>query len=758
MNSIQITEERVTRGNFNFEVDAGLISELGERLVARPSIALSELIKNSYDADATKVRVLLQNVSTPNGTIIVEDNGSGMTFEVIRDQWMRIATTDKINNPVSPKYGRARTGAKGVGRFAVGRLANKLFVHSVAQGEDGSKEQVYVGFYWHKDFEPGHDLRKIPIHYERKTVPDETNTGVTLLLEDLKDQWSEGEVSALRRDLLGLVNPFGYSEVLSLNDLNSTSIDPGFSVILEVPEFPDYEGELSEYVMAGAWATLTGEIKENGDATYAIEIHDTGETITFKPSDFMSEFRQLVGVSFIIHHFVYESKRFRNLDYGVRDAMRYARRNAGVRIYLDNFRAFGYGEPGNDWLGLDELRAQRVRRPNDLATSLYADARDYELSPFLRLPGNNQLFGAIRLSQSRHSVGKHGIQINIARDRLVENQAFEKLRTFIRNGIYWLTIQYARVEYSEERRIEPEPIQEPVRPIAPKLAKALQPVEKAIRESSILTTAEKEELADRFEELRTETKRIDAVAEELERQRISEISMLRVLASIGTMVSFLNHQLRAIIDNLGQIITLFEIYAEKVDGSIRDNFLQNIDDLRRWQSFVAQQVNLLIFLLGRDARLEQQPQNVRKAINDVANALQGYQDEYGIVVKNKVPTNLMSPPMYLAELYAIIINIFTNALKAVRGSQQREIEVRAKSTDREIYIQMLDSGKGLDIDPDKAFLPFETTSLPDSILGEGTGLGLYVVRALVSNYNGSAHFIDAPTGWRTCIEIKLPRK
>ena len=114
--------------------------------------------------------------------------------------------------------------------------------------------------------------------------------------------------------------------------------------------------------------------------------------------------------------------------------------------------------------------------------------------------------------------------------------------------------------------------------------------------------------------------------------------------------------------------------------------------------------------------------------------------------------------MFLAELHAIIINIFTNALKAVRGRERREIEIRAGTRNNRVYLQMLDTGKGLDIDPHKAFLPFETTSLPDAILGEGTGLGLYVVQALVSNYNGSVQFIDAPTGWRTCIEIEFPKK
>ncbi len=289
-----------------------MISELGERLVARPSIALAELIKNSFDADATQATVLLQTVTTSNGTIIVEDNGSGMTFEAIRDHWMIIATTDKKINPISPKYNRSRTGEKGIGRFAVGRLANKLYVHSVAQREDGSKEQVYVGFNWRKDFQPGRDLSKIPIYYERKHVPNDTQTGVTLMLEDLKDLWNDFEIKAVRRDLMRLVNPFGSSEVLKASGENAKEADPGFSIILEVPDFPDLSGKLNEYVMAGAWATVMGEIDDNGNATYAIEIHDTGEKNTFKLNDFESDFKQLVGASFIIHYFLYDDKnRFR---------------------------------------------------------------------------------------------------------------------------------------------------------------------------------------------------------------------------------------------------------------------------------------------------------------------------------------------------------------------------------------------------------------------------------------------------------------
>ena len=110
--------DQVQKGDLRFAVDSRLLFELGERLVARKSVALAELVKNSYDADATKAVVRLQDVTKEHGQIVVEDNGTGMTLQMIKRTWMRIATDDKDRNPVSLVYGRPLAGAKGIGRFA----------------------------------------------------------------------------------------------------------------------------------------------------------------------------------------------------------------------------------------------------------------------------------------------------------------------------------------------------------------------------------------------------------------------------------------------------------------------------------------------------------------------------------------------------------------------------------------------------------------------------------------------------------------
>lgn len=93
-----------------FSIDSRLLFQLGEKLVADRAVALAELAKNSYDADATRVIVRMQQVKARGGTIEVEDNGTGITPTRFDQTWMRIATIDKELNPISSKYSRQKAG------------------------------------------------------------------------------------------------------------------------------------------------------------------------------------------------------------------------------------------------------------------------------------------------------------------------------------------------------------------------------------------------------------------------------------------------------------------------------------------------------------------------------------------------------------------------------------------------------------------------------------------------------------------------
>lgn len=91
--------------NIRFTVDVGVIDRLGTELVARHETAVSELVKNAYDADAGLASLQFLNVDFEGGTLIIDDDGTGMTRDQLINGFMRISSTSKIHEPLSPVYG-----------------------------------------------------------------------------------------------------------------------------------------------------------------------------------------------------------------------------------------------------------------------------------------------------------------------------------------------------------------------------------------------------------------------------------------------------------------------------------------------------------------------------------------------------------------------------------------------------------------------------------------------------------------------------
>jgi hypothetical protein len=116
-----------------FTVDTHLFRELGELLVGRDSTALVELIKNSYDADASVVTVDGRHLDDPKrGRISIADDGIGMNAKVFEQGFLRIASRMKeVGDRRSPLYKRRFTGAKGIGRLAAHKLAKRVRITSV---------------------------------------------------------------------------------------------------------------------------------------------------------------------------------------------------------------------------------------------------------------------------------------------------------------------------------------------------------------------------------------------------------------------------------------------------------------------------------------------------------------------------------------------------------------------------------------------------------------------------------------------------
>ena len=736
--------------SLKFTVDSSLLFQLGERLVAKPSIALAELVKNAYDADATKVTVTFENIGMPGGTIIIEDNGHGMIFEEVQESWMRIATTEKRRHPVSRIYHRPLTGAKGVGRFAARRLGAKLILQSIAEREDGTKESVIANFDWEKDFVEGTDLDEVSIPCTREVTTPETETGVALFIEQARDAWTEDDLRELRRDLLSLQNPFPDLVVKPVNTPSAKSSknrkppqDPGFTFEMHVAgsgELDKFSGGLGEAFLSTAFARLDGRVDKKGKAHYDIEILRTGDKDSLV--DNSHDYKGLENALLRVYVMIYKEEFFKGTDFGLRAAQIKGREEGGVRIYLDGFRVFPYGEAGDDWLQLDEYAAKNI----DLATAINPPEKVLETRneiqgrPFLLIPKNNQVFGAVAISQSQHE----NIEINVTRDRLIETPAVKRLRLFAQNGIYWAGLKYAA--YSAEQRAKRK--KERAKSVPEIITDAKTAVE-------ALTGISEEQRQVIIWNLDQAIER----AEEEEQSHISEISMLRILASAGTTIMLMNHQLRAL--NGAVLRSEHDLLRLRSDvpAKLGARFHEIASQVSEWRETMELLTSQLGFLLAPDARQRRRHHVLYEVVEDVKKPMTFYIKKFGVQFYNHVPRSLRTPPIYRSELYSILINVFSNALKAVHGQPERIVTVEAEKVGKKMLLRMKDTGVGLP--PERreiSFKPFVTTSAPNPVLGVGTGLGLKVVKDILDLYDGTARFIDVEKPYKTCIEIMIPDK
>src|SRR5437899_1769718 len=180
-----------------FTVDTHLFRELGELLVGRDSTALVELIKNSYDADATRVVVNGYALDQPDeGRISIDDNGLGMRSREFIEGFLRIASRLREQGPRSSlKHKRRYTGAKGIGRLAAHKLARVLEVYSVASVNGGdSLEAVRAQIDW-DEVESRPTLDDVPpLQLAVEPLDGATaRTGTVITLRRLRRPWTATE-------------------------------------------------------------------------------------------------------------------------------------------------------------------------------------------------------------------------------------------------------------------------------------------------------------------------------------------------------------------------------------------------------------------------------------------------------------------------------------------------------------------------------------------------------------------------------------
>lgn len=673
----------VQKGSDSLRPRARIIRAIGEDLISSETIALLELIKNAYDADAHRVVITFESpLLVGQGAIVVQDDGHGMTLETLTSAWLEPATASKKKSRHSPG-GRRVTGEKGLGRFAAARLADRMRVESIALKP---RRRVIADFDWGEFRKDERFLDEIRCDWEEHRAGTKANSGTLLRLEGLHDEWGAEAFRRLRAELARLV-------------ARPRKKDP-FKIDLKLPSaFRDQAGPITlppilgrpHYTFSGSLSgeghligTLrTGEAKTPVDEVVSLE---KGRTPRCGPFEF--EFgiwdrdRDALGaLAGELHSTVRDLRR--DLD----DA-------CGVSIYRDSFRVLPYGGPANDWLRLDLRRVQ---------------------NPTMRL-SNNQIVGAIHISAD----GNPELRDQTNREGLVESPALGDLRRCVVDIL-------ARLEADRYRRRRGGGQEADERGTGLFRDLDFGPVKASFQARY---PDDKEFLA--F--LSTQEDSFQASIKEVQ----EVLGRYRRLATLGQLIDVVLHDGRtpvAAISNESDLARR-DLKNAKDLAATRDKLVHRLDAIGR-QTDVLSALFRRIAPFGGRKRGRKVRQPVEKLIADAFAILARPLEE--LHVRTSLPSGQTFVTADSAEMQQIFVNLLDNALYWLvkTPTDHRAIAVQCRPLGEGVEILFCDSGPGV---PDEArdfiFDPYFSTK-PD-----GVGLGLTIAGEIATEYAGSLELVS----------------
>ena len=357
-----------------FKMTARVLAHLGEDLIKDESIALLELVKNSYDAGATKCVVDFNfDIFGSLIGISISDNGSGMSLDTIENIWLVIGTDNKKNRLISHRQGRLPLGEKGIGRLGVHKLGNDIKLYSKHSDEN----EVYVSIDWSQLAESKDiDDFKIDYGYSSDSHFFDKQTGTKIIVRNLKGEWNRRKLRSVFRDLTTLNSPFSEKsdsfEVVVSSNSNVFSGLPNLEAIKNAGLYYGHctlEGSIiTEFSYEFKPWNVLDKIKSRSltalDEYEKVLIHnvevetETGKVVKREKRLDLNEYN-IGRVQFDVIMYEKDSSVFSLLNVEKKGLNDYLKENSGIRVYRDNMRVFDYGEPGNDWLSIDKRRLSR---------------------------------------------------------------------------------------------------------------------------------------------------------------------------------------------------------------------------------------------------------------------------------------------------------------------------------------------------------------------------------------------------------------
>lgn len=697
---------------------ARLLTMLGEQLIKNERIALIELIKNSYDADADWVKVTFQgfgdNYKIEKGSkIIIEDNGHGMSQELIENHWLNPATPEKKRRKKTKnttRKGRIIQGEKGIGRFSILKLGRRIDIISKTK-EDRQEHLLSYNFSRYDDDFLSEDGVEKDLYIDdlivtlsnrkpERIVPSKLsfgsrkkkrlNHGTIIEISDLKGSWTEKKVESVYRDLTKLESIF----------LKRDNIE------FEVGIYRDGEHQNFQANYLEKLALLLEErpvIKiENGcfdsdKIEYRFTINGVEESISIlDPSItglkvFRDRFgnagselkeRQIECGSFDFGFYIFDFSAQAPAKYKLDQEDKLIIRDHRIYLYPDNIRVYPYGEPDDDWLRIDMYRGT------------------ISAGHFL---SNDQVVGFVNISQKNNP----NLKDKTNREGLIdEGNATEDFITLLQSFLAYIRQKpYARYRKNIESKKDQDIF------ISGKVQKQFDELKSAVEDNmaalNILAKAENEYKAER-------------------RYLIRRAETTEELAGVGLSVETASHDIMAI---MGRVLA-------NLDGLIRDlmstdvmdkeKLLKELQSTRGGMSFIEAQLKD-IQLLFKSSKQRRKSIRVKEILEKVERIYRRLLKEKSI----QFTINSLGSPLVAkttdAVLLQLFLNLFDNAVYWLQQTSKSDKKIEILLDGNKGRMIFSDNGPGVDkYDAPYIFEPFYSGKGV-----EGRGLGLYIARQLL---------------------------
>lgn len=738
-------------GEEAFTIESRIIREFGERLVKHPEVALLELIKNAYDADAQTCTV---DHDYPDH-LTVTDTGHGMTLEEFQNGWMRIGTSSKEAKSSSRTFRRSISGEKGIGRFAVRYLGRHLALETTAFDKKRKcKTTLRAEFNW-PQFDRNEDLGKVKVPYQLIEAEQSAPLGTVLRVTRLRSSTEKIDFRQVFTASLGLLSPY-QALLRKLDDddqedlpaqpaSTATTDDPGFNLVINSVGFEDQTSVASAILKNFVFRCVVSV--ENG--RLALRLYRRGEKKPWLRVN--DKFENSVGRVYAdLRFFPARKGTFAGMPVDGREARTWVKNHAGVAVFDRDFRVLPYGTPGDDWLALSADAARNERRPQSSIAKRHfpmdeETRKSTQLNYMLRLPYPSQLVGAVQVFgvRSEDQYGDEGLLATSDRQGFVENEAYGQLVDVVRGATEVMAYADRELQLEEEERETAE--------AAKTAQEETQEAIAQIRSNANLTSSEKASLVKRLVIAQEASERHDNLTR-------SRDAALEVMSLLGVVAGFMTHEFGTAINQLERSHAILAKLA-KSNATLAREAEAIQAHIKVLQDFVAySQGYVKGTSIVPDKALPAKPR-----IKQVLRVFGKYASDRQIEISEEVGADVRIPRVPISLYSGIVLNLYTNALKAVTaraGAERQEIAVRAWNEKGVHRLQVSDTGIGIPSAlQERIFDPlFTTTDSNRDPLGSGMGLGLTLVRRGARAFGGSVQLVKPPPGFSTCFEVKFPMR